>query len=347
MNLNKILRSAFLVLSLSLGLVAAACTPSPGGTTTTSTTIPANTWTVTLKVGVSDAMVAKYGATQLRAKVDQQFAAVNAVYGAKFSTVIKFAVNEYYVYTPTVGSDGKLSSDNERLIPHPSSDLLLLYSENTVKDDGGWSPQTTSVGIRWTDAYGGVFGPYGDTSVIHELGHALGAIDLYGLDVDTNPVNGQTYRSPTSYMEVQWEASDFDAYSRSVINVTARERQVNSDDHVVRTSTPSYYKVAAKTSAGAVVKNASVAVYPVEWFSRTVTATPAFTGTTDTTGVYSLPSNPFNPGTQWSKWGIQRPNFLVKITSGGYTSYGWLTLNDAGNAYFAGSPTYTLSVTVG
>lgn len=352
MNLSKLRWLRWLLVVAALLVVGAACEAAPPGqpsttSSTTTSTMPSGPWVVTVKVGVADYMVTKYGATQLRAKIDQQLNEVNAVYGVKFATKINFVVNEYYTYIPSIGPDGKLSSDNERTVPHPSSDLLLLYSENTIKDDGGWVPQTTSVGIRWTDAYGGVFGPYGTTSVIHEFGHALGAIDLYGLDVDTNPINGQTYRSPTSYMEVQWEASDFDPYSRSVINVTARERKVNTDDHVVRTSTPANYQVQVKTSSGAAVKSAAVALYPVDWFSRAVTATPAFTGVTNTSGVYALPSNPFDPSPMWVKWGIKWPNFLVKVTSGNATSYGWLTLNDAGNAFFAGQSTYTLDVTVG
>lgn len=341
-------------------LVAFGCTPSdpsnPGETTTSSTPTSTTTsttttssststpvttpWTFTLRVGMPDYLVTKYGgAISTRAKVDAQIVEVNSYYGALVHPV-KFVIKEFYTFTG--------SPIEQRNAPHNGADYLLTYSEDPVVDLGGWEPQSKSVVIRWTPADGGVFGQYGAKSLVHELGHSRGGIDMYALRVMTNTVNGALYDSTITYPGFMsnewWNATSFDPYDAAVINASGT--QVYNDDHVVWQSLPTSYKVVVKNLSGAVVPNASVSVYPVGWFTYTVTPTPSLSGNTSTSGTWTLPSNPFVVGGS-TKWNLGNPMQLVTASYAGKTGYAWSTLPAAGLSYFGNSSApFTLNVII-
>lgn len=346
MHLKK--NHLFIAMMLSIFAVSAmACTPqapvdpnpttSTSSTTTTTSTPAPTTWEFKLRVGVPDYLVTKYGGlAAIRAKVDQQISEVNTHYAVGFTKPIVWKVNEFYTFTQPASL--------ERNAGRGSSDYLLLYSENEVVDDGGWWPANWSIVIRWTPSMGGVFGQYGADSLAHELGHARGMIDSYGLGVNTNPIGGGTYTPAPGFMTYPYGATLFDSYNTAVANASAQ--QVYNDDHVVWQSLPTSYSVVVKNLAGSTVSGASVSLYPVPWFSYTVSTSASLTGVTATNGSWALPSNPLNV-TSGVPWNIGTPMFLVKATSGDKTGYGWLTLPDAGLAYFANpNAPYSLTVTV-
>ena len=98
---------------------------------------------------------------------------------------------------------------------------------------------------------------------------------------------------------------------------------------------PPSLRVKGVTGTGAAVRGATVKLYPVEWFSSSVGATPVLKGRTSTTGVLTLPSNPFRPGAT-APWNIGRPDFLVQVVApNGARGYGWMPLPSVSNAYFA------------
>lgn len=288
---------------------------------------------------MTPALVTKYGGpAAARAKVDQQLATVNAVYETQFARPIRWVVQEFYTYTQPAA--------NERFVPHPNANFLLLYSENTLEDDGGYLPLTYSVVIRWlpTAPYNGVFGPYAADSLIHELGHARGGLDLYNMGVDAanNPINGQAFTAPGGFMSLIYSQTDFDFYTKNIVN--AGRASLYNDDHIVKQSLPPVYRVKA-TRNGVNIAGATVALYPSSWGSRSVSSTPLLTGTTDANGVWQLPRDPFNPNLTYTA--LEYPLFLAKVTQGAYTGYAWLAFTDAGNAYFA-NPTaaYQLNVAI-
>jgi hypothetical protein len=285
----------------------------------------------------ADLVVTYGGMEAARAAVDSQLATVNAAYATQFDKPVRWRVKDFYSYSQ--------SADLERLTPLDGADYHLIYSENTLWDDGGWVPSSRSIVIRWTPAAGGVFGPYGADSLIHELGHARGAVDLYALGVtgSNNPVNGQGFVPPSGFMTYPYGASAFDTYSENIVNASGS--LVYDDDHVVMQSLPSTYRLAV-TRAGAPVAGASVTLYPVPWFSSSVSPTPHMSGTTGEGGTWVLPDDPFDPSLSWPKWHLRYPSFLVEVVSGASVGYGWLTLHDAGNAFFAGQSAYQLSVSL-
>ena len=336
LNISGLRRRLSLVVLAITMLAVAACsctvpTASGGATTSSSTTIPSTTssttlpepatWEFSLKVGVPSDLVTKYsGEAAIRTKVEQQVAYANSRY-AGFAKPIKWHINEFYVFT---------GAALDQLATPYYSDYQLLYSENTAFDDGGWKPQTKSIVIRWTPMSGGVFGPYGGDSLVHELGHTRGAIDMYGLNVNgaNNPVNGQGYAPEGGFMTYPYGATAFDSYSTNIINESART--VYNDDRIVRNSIPTVKVFAAKN--GMPVNGAKVELFGSSWFSGSVSGFSSQTGTT-TNGTWTIPSNPFEVS-PWTYWQLSYPLLLVRVTSGASVGYGWLALPDAGNWYF-------------
>ncbi|MEI7818560.1 MAG: hypothetical protein WCI47_00395 [bacterium] len=348
--------SMALIISMMISSCAIGCTPvspvtpSTTSTTSTTTTIPAPTsWNFSLRVGVSADLVAQYGGiASLTQKINTQISAVNAAYQGLCATPIKWIVNEVYTYSSPFYTERTTASKG-------SSDFLLLYSEDPnppAYDHGGWEPNSWSIAIVWAQAiWGGVFSRYGDTSLIHELGHARGAIDSYALVVQSNPINGSTFIPPEGYMLnpyptaliPRW-ADGFDDYNRRII--CASQGLVYSDDHVVRDSLPGSFSVQTVNASGTALGGAVVTVYPVSWFSETVTPTALMTGSTGSNGFWALPRNPFNPGS-FPKWKLEYPNFLVKATVAGKTGYAWLPLTDTGSWFFSHpGEAFQLKVTV-
>lgn len=335
MNLNIIgsgRRLSFVIIAITMMAVAAcSCTvpPATGSgstttstTTTTSSTLPEpTTWEFSLRVGMPAELVTKYGGVEAaKTKVQQQLTYANSRF-AGFTKPIVWSMNEFFTFT-----GGALDQLNTPV----SSNYQLLYSENTAFDDGGWKPQTKSIVIRWTPMSGGVFGPYGGDSLVHELGHARGAIDMYGLNVNgaNNPVNGQGYAPEGGFMTYPYGATAFDSYSTNIINESART--VYNDDRIVRNSIPTVKVFAAKN--GMPVNGAKVELFGSSWFSGSVNGFSSQTGTT-TNGTWTIPSNPFETNS-WAYWQLSYPLLLVRVTSGASVSYAWLTLPDAGNWYF-------------
>ncbi len=335
MNLNKkMLSRLMLVLMLALGLTSAACAaPSP------PTWENPTTWDFTLHVSVTSDMVTKYGGlTGVRAKVDQQLVTVNQHY-AGFDKPIRWIVKDLVVYSGSALTQAQLGTNG--------ANYSLTYTEQPVPENGGWRPWIYSIIINWLPTDGGVFGQYGASSLIHELGHARGGIDMYGLRVDgvNNPVNGAAYVPPASWMNLWYlpEQQLWDQYTRNIVNASATT--VYNDDRVVMNSLPATYRVKVVNSSGNLVPNATVSVYPVDWFAYKVTPTAIMAGTSATNGLWTLPSDPFGPSLSAPKWHLWRPLVLVTASVGTQKGYAWLSLPDAGNAYFA-NPTAPFQLTV-
>lgn len=294
------------------------------------------TWTFTVKVGVSTEVInARGGETATQALVNQQLATVSSRF-TRFRGTIKFVPSVFYTFSN--------SPVDETFKPHPEANFLVIYTE-LPNVSGGWQGSNQSVLQAWTPDWGGVFSSYGTDGLTHEFGHARGAVDLYGLNVMSNPVNGATYTAPQSIMTYPYGETLWDNYSRSIIN--ASDSTIYSGAPIVDKSLPSTYSVVAKNkSTGKLASGAAVKVYPVEWFSGAVTPSPLMSGKTGAFGKWQLPRNPFAPGTAGKPWDLAFPNFLVVVTWQGRTAYRWLPLADVGSAYFAGVTSYKINITV-
>lgn len=343
MHLNKF-RISMIALFVSLiASTAMACTPQtpvdPNPTTTTSSTtsttpIP-TTWDFSLRVGVTSDLVTKYGGlTAIRTKIDQQLVEVNARY-AGFTKPIRWTVGELYTYSQPAWVEVNSSFASN----HAGQDFLLLYAEGT--GGAGWYGSQHSIVIDWAPASSGIFDTNAMYALVHELGHARGMIDMYQLQVSSNPISGGLYAPPAGFMTYPYGATDFDAYNQAIGNAAGPD--VNYDV-IVPDNLPTSYKVVVKNLSGTTVSGASVSLYPMSWGAGSISTSALQTGSTSTNGIWTTPSNPFVPSVG-QPWDLTYPLLLIKATSAGKTGYGWVSLPDAGLAYFA-NPTAAFSVTV-
>jgi len=235
-------------------------------------------------------------------------------------------------------------ASDELAKPHPAGDFLLIYDEN-ANTGGGWLGDRQAIVHKWPTLQGGSFAPDATDGLVHEFGHSREATDEYACDVDTNPVNGAGYHESPSIMSYPYGVRNWSAYSVGLINADAGT--VNTSSALASRYFPPVMRIRALSSTGSNVSHATVTLYPVKWFSLSVTSTPALSGYTDSSGYYKFSSNPFGPGaaTPRNPWDLAYCNFLVKVTSGKRTAYQWMSLPAVGSAYFKNpTGTYTLNV---
>ena len=238
------------------------------------------------------------------------------------------------------------------------ADLHVIYVENPLVG-GGWAGVFQVIMHSWYEpnvagiVEGNAFAPHATDGLAHEFGHFRGAIDIYAINVDPakNPVNHTGFQAKDTLgetiMDYAYDHQVIDAYSRCIIEKSADT--VNDEVPVVAQTLPGTYQVNVKTAAGANVAGASVKLYPVEWYSNSVTASPVVTGTTASNGLYQLSSNPFRtPESVTKPWGTVAGNFLVEVRKGSQVSYSWLPISAAGlSACTHPGEDFVLSLTLG
>lgn len=284
-------------------------------------------------------MVQKYGSEQIvRDKILNQLRQVEGMYTG-FSHVLKLTPVSWNMYSG--------NSEVQVYLPHPEAALLVVYDyyNDAFPPNGGWGGadyhffvqswhQELSPGVFDND----VFGPNPTAGFGHELGHGFGAIDIYKMDVNdySNPINGVGYRSETSIygnsmMRYPYAfAGQWDPYSRCIIEKS--NGQLEQAIPVVSQTLPKTYQVKVTSASGASINGASVKLYSKSWDDTySIPTTSSMSGQTDATGVMKLPVNPFHPMEDPdAPWRTATPNSLVLVTWNGQTSYGWLTIADAG-----------------
>ena len=122
-------------------------------------------------------MVTKYGGlSALTTLVRNQVAAVNSTFNTSLaSSEFKFSLVSVRTYS--------VAATTEVSLPHPGSDLRLVYEENPA-DQGGWFGTYQSILHNWTFENEGDFSTNATDGLTHEFGHFRGAVDEYGEQVD-------------------------------------------------------------------------------------------------------------------------------------------------------------------
>jgi hypothetical protein len=169
---------------------------------------------------------------------------------------------------------------------------------------------------------------------VHEFGQSRGAIDLYALNVlaSSNAVSGQPFFGVDSIMNNPYGNRDWDEHSQHLINKNALT--VAPPISYITSEFPLSIRIRVTDNNGAPFPNVQVRLYPVLWFSSTVTNVALMSGLTDSDGEFLLPSNPFGPNAAGSPWNIRYPNFLVSATYNAATKYAWMPLYDVQNFHF-------------
>lgn len=205
------------------------------------------------------------------------------------------------------------------------------YSFRVVYDPNGllktaWYPELTA----WM---GGLFldGPWGlwaTRTLVHELGHGRGAVDLYAQEVNlpvNNPITGAVYDAPPAIMSDLTRG--WDPHSRFLINRNAGVLDAPLGGYLGEF--PAGMVVHVRDESGGPVPDAAVAVYPVQWYSTRVAPGPVAIAVTDGAGDASLPGNVFSP--DWA-------NLHVVATAGGKVYLGWIPYVDAQYQFFTAPP---------
>lgn len=228
--------------------------------------------------------------------------------------------------------------------PHPGFDYK--YIVDGYQGPGGWLGDYDVVFLSWPIDQ--ITTPGATDAIVHEFGHARGAIDLYGIKADGqfNPVNGASYHPGRSIMDYPYGETVWDQHSINLINRSADV--VHAPPSYITEAFPPSFTVVVVDEAGVPQANAYLLVYPVPWFQNRVDGISRYYGWTDERGEWAFPRNPFEPGYP-APWLMIYPNYLITAYSGArqLSGYGWMPIIDVQNLWFT-DPTapYRLRITV-
>jgi hypothetical protein len=263
--------------------------------------------------------------------VKEQLATVNAKFNssASFRGTYNFQVDSVYVFA----GDPR----NEVFRPHPHFNYKLVidgkFTEPTV--GGGWWGDFQTIYHSWNwDYSGGPFGSDATDGLTHEFAHARGAVDIYGMRVEgsKNPINNNTFEPVKSIMNYPYGNIVWDEYTTNLLNSTGDGPIIG--DKWVTGPFPNTIALKAIDAQGTPVPNVRLELFPVDWFSYSVTPTSVLSASTSSNGAYLFSSNPYRPSTNGYPWNIRYSNFLVKATYNSVVAYRWMPLYEVQNAYF-------------
>jgi len=320
-------RGSAAVAVAALAATLLSVTSTPAGAVVAPVVTKA-TWTFTVTAVVPSDMVTKYGGlSALTTLVRNQVAAVNSTFNTSLaSSAFKFSLVSVRTYS--------VAATTEVSLPHPGSDLRLVYEENPA-DQGGWFGTYQSILHNWTFENEGDFSTNATDGLTHEFGHFRGAVDEYGEQVAaaSNPVNGTMFTAPVGIMNNPYGVHTWSIYSEDIIRASAAK--VYSGAPIVDESFPAALRVRVLNARLKPVLGAKVALFGVTWFSNSVTSTPVMQGKTAAIGYFQMPRNPFAPRSVGKPWNLAYANFLVRVTYGKTVKYLWMPLTTVGAAYFS------------
>jgi len=201
-----------------------------------------------------------------------------------------------------------------------------------------------------------------DWSLLHELAHQLGIIDLYQYNIPPAGVEVRESSGDGANLSYRWEdgglMSDighfFSTHTVDGANSTWGYRRGYYGEYQFSMPRTTWLRVLDNT--GAIVPDAQVALFqrngPPDWTGgRAVDNIPEITGTTDALGRFRLPNRPIGgPDFTTTTGHTLRPNpfgpvnvvgqinsFLVRVTKGDYEEFSWLHVTDLNEAFAAGS----------
>jgi len=219
-------------------------------------------------------------------------------------------------------------------VAHPNHDFKIVY-DGYPTQGGGWYGDRLTIHHSWsvTNA-GGPFGGFATDGLVHEFGHSRGAIDLYALKVsDTNnPINGQPFFGVISIMNNPYGNLVWDEHSQHLINKNGRT--VAPPISYITEEFPPSIRIKVTDNNGGPFPNVQVRLFPVPWFSSSVTNVALMSGFTGSNGEFLLPSDLFGQNTPDFPWNIRHPNFLVSAQYNTAVKYAWMPLYDVQNLHF-------------
>lgn len=256
------------------------------------------------------------------------------------------------------GSSSPMSSDPDLYLIDGRWQFTDGDSTNTNGQNGQWQ--------QYVNNYATAI----DWGLVHELGHQLGVIDLYSMNVKNDPANnngiyvtgvdgnvisytklstvfnnGGIYAGGNTYPYNN--STYFESHTAGGLNSNLNLRRGYYGEYLYDTPLNNYIKVL--DGLGNPIGGAQVALYQKDVSTEDIDNIPEITGNTDDQGImfltnrsvssfttvtgHTLRDNPF--GTI----GVVGTNgtMLVKVTKNGMEDYKWLTITDLNLAYWFGN----------
>ena len=291
-------------------------------------------WSFSVVARMPQALVDKYGGgLAAYAAVYAQLATVSDRFNAPnvFAGTLAFTLTGFEITTD--------SGNHEVMKAHAGYDFAVVYDETGLQ--GGWRGPQQAILHAWPADQGGVFASNATDGLVHEFGHARGAVDLYDEDVEAakNPINHAAFDAPAGIMTYPYGETVWDQYSADIINASGSTLYQGAP--IVDAALPPIFAIRAFV-VGELTGGVHIDLFPVKWSGNRVRSSPALSGVTTTSGAWRLPHNPFTPGAPHKPWNLAYPNFLVRarIASGVFSAhpmigYAWLPLSTVGAAAFA------------
>ncbi|MEJ2618547.1 MAG: T9SS type A sorting domain-containing protein, partial [Ignavibacteriaceae bacterium] len=241
---------------------------------------------------------------------------------------IVFSVDSIYIFNS--------NPNYEVFKKHPNYNYLVIYDGFPTKG-GGWYGQYNSIHHSWpVDYFGGPFASTATDGIIHEFGHARGAIDLYALEVpdSNNPINNQAYIAEESIMNYPYGVTVWDQHSINLINFNEDNKTVPIN--YITEAFPQNIEILVVDAGKKPISNVVVKLFPIEWYNKKIDENIFYQFTTNSDGLIKFEENPFQPNVSDYPWNIRFPNFLIFSENNGSTSFCWLPITKVQNRYFSG-----------
>lgn len=297
-----------------------------------------------VKVGIDCESVDSLGGLdRVKPMVADMFHKVNRAFnhGGQFAALYDFEVDwdAFYVY------DG-ISTD-EVYKPHPDHDYLVVidgYKSNPAENGGGWygaDIQTVYHSRIHNDRFNNPFEQGAIDGIIHEFGHSRGMPDIYAMkvDADKNPVAPIACQTVRCIMDYPYGETHWSRYAVNMINAAADKRI--EIDNLVAAMCPDKIDVSVNDADGNPVEGARLRLYPVGWYSYSVSPEPIQDVLTGSDGHFVFPGDVYGKS---EEFGLGCPNVFVEAKKDGKAAYGWLPLYEVQNAAFDGLPAYRLQL---
>ena len=297
-----------------------------------------------VKVGIDAESVDSLGGEQrVRGLVEDMFRKINRAFNhpRRFKAVYDFAVDwdAFYIY--------KGISSEEVHKPHPDHDYLVVidgYKSDPKETGGGWygaDIQTVYHARTHNDRFNNPFDRGAIDGIIHEFGHARGVPDIYAMGVDAgkNPVAPVGCDKIRCIMDYPYGETWWSDYAVALIDAAGGKRV--EIDNLVKAYRPKFIDIRLADREGRPVEGATLSVYPVGWYSSSVTATPVLEGIPCPGGRVRLNGDVYGDS---EDYGLKYPNLFVKAVKGEMKAYAWLPLYETEMATFAGKEAYELTM---
>ncbi len=222
-------------------------------------------------------------------------------------------------------------------------DMITIHQDGELDPEGTHAPEDLEWDGRW--GFKSTYlrdqfyekNPWAiahEWSLIHELGHQLGRIDLYCLDVTAqqNLVNQEAYRSKyrhclmhTGIYLPQDEVHFFCEHTAASLNRDKGVRRGHFGEYLL--DLPARNELLVLSADLRPLQQVAVSVYrpePLGYTEKRIAPPPVLAGRADYDGLFPLGANPFGEINNWGTNGV----LLVKVEKAGRTCYRWLEICD-------------------